>query len=238
MRKPCIHIIHISLFCLLGLLASVSLYSPAHGGLLPNLEKQGWEEILFNGKQPNRYDTCGEDCIEIKSDSSVSMIGKQVSINLSQLPFVSWEWKIEGPAIVSDLAKKGKDDRTVALYVTFPYDPATATFSEKLLRPFIEIKRGKDAPGRVLSYVWGGLGKTGDMIKSPYYGDINTMIICRTQSDPVGEWVKERFDIVADYKRAFGTAPRTVSNILLSADSDDLKTVSHAYVRNISFMAP
>ena len=222
--------------CLLGLLATVSSLSPAQGELSPSLEKQGWEEILFDDKQANRYDTCGEGCVEIETNSSVSMIGRAVSINLSQLPFVTWEWKIKTPVSVSDLTAKGKDDRAVALYVTFPYDPETATFSEKLFRPFVELMRGQDAPGQMLSYVWAGFGKSGDMIKSPYFGEINTMIIGRTQVDPVGEWVMERFDVAADYKRAFGTIPRMVSNVLISADSDDTGIGTHAYVRKIVFV--
>jgi hypothetical protein len=237
MRKRLKLILRNRIFCLMGLLVIASPIYPAQGGLLPSLEKNGWEEIIFDDKLPNRYDTCGEDCIEIKTDSSVSMIRKPVSINLAQLPFVTWEWKIGAPVAVSDLTAKGRDDRAVAVYFTFPYDPETATFSEKLLRPFIELMRGEAAPGRMLSYVWGGFGKLGDMIKSPYFGDISSMIISRTQADPVGKWVMERFDIVADHKRAFGTTPLKVSNVLLSADSDDIGIGTQAYVRNIIFAA-
>jgi len=68
------------------------LLSHAQGGLLLNVEEQGWEEIIFDGKKPNRYGTCGESCVEIKTESSVLMIGRPVYINLSQLPFVTWEW--------------------------------------------------------------------------------------------------------------------------------------------------
>jgi hypothetical protein len=137
---------------------------------------------------------------------------------------------------VSDLTVKGRDDRAIALYLTFPYDPDTATLSEKFLRPLFELKRGKDAPGRVMSCVWGGFGTPGDMIKSPYFSDLNTMIICWTQADPVGRWITERFDVIADYRRAFGTTPRMVSGVLLSADSDYTGAGTHAYVRNVVFL--
>ena len=106
----------------------------AENDLPPELPTQGWEEITFDGKKFNRYVSCGADCIEIKTDASVSMIGRPVTADLSRVPALSWEWKVENPVVVSDLTIKGEDDRAVAVYVTFPYDPKTATLIEKLLR--------------------------------------------------------------------------------------------------------
>ena len=58
----------------------------AENDLPPELSTQGWEAITFDGKKFNRYVSCGADCIEIKTDSSVSMIGRLVSTNFSVFP--------------------------------------------------------------------------------------------------------------------------------------------------------
>jgi len=205
--------------------------------LADELIDQGWEKITFDGKQPNRFVSCGEGCIEIETNESVSMIGLPVSADLTRMPVLNWEWRIENPVVESDLSEKGKDDRAVALYVTFPYDPETASFSEKMLRPVVEMARGADAPGRVLSYVWGGFGENGDVIESPFLGSVNAMIICRNAKAPVGRWVREEFDVLADHKRVFGFAPTTAAHILLSADSDDMGGANRALVRKIAFRA-
>ena len=209
----------------------------AASSLSSNLVSQGWEEITFDGKQENRFSACGQNCVEVETKSSVSMIGKQSSNNLVDTPILNWQWRIENPVTLSNLEIKGEDDRAVAIYVTFPYDPNTATFIEKLSRPIFELFRGPDTPSRMLSYVWGGLGNPGDLIESPYFGGVNAIFINRNKNDPVGKWVVERVDVVADHKRALGFAPNAISHILIGADSDDTETTNRATVRDIKFTA-
>lgn len=223
------------LIALLAVLAPLELAAAANS-LPPELTTQGWEEITFDGKRVNSYASCGADCIEIKTDSSVSMIGRPVSVDLSQFPALNWEWKVENPVTISDLTTKGEDDRAVAVYVTFPYDPNTATLTEQLLRPVIELLRGRDSPSRMLSYVWGGFGEPGEVVESPFFGGVNAMIIIRNETDLVGGWIMERVNVVADHKRAFGFTPIATSHVLVGADSDDTRTRNRAFVRNISFV--
>ena len=205
--------------------------------LAPQITSRGWEEITFDDKTPNTYVSCGDNCVEINTSNSVSMIGMEVGIDLTRTPILSWDWRIENPVIPSDLTTKGRDDRAAVLFVTFPYNPNTATFSEKMMRPVVELARGPDAPGRVISYVWSGFGKTGDEVESPYGGASNVMVVCRNKEAPVGAWVSERFNVAADYQRIFGTPPHMVAHVLLSADSDDTGSANRARVRNIRFNA-
>ena len=228
-----------SLALLIGgvaLLAATGLtYARVQGNLPAELLKRGWEEVTFDDKRANRFATCGDGCIKVETTSSVSMIGRPVTTDLTEKPVLTWEWKIEKPVTPSDLTTKGEDDRAVAVYVTFPFDPDTASFGEKLLRPMVELARGADAPSRVISYVWGGFGETGQLVESPFFGGVNAMIISRTQDAPVGDWVTERFNIVADHKRAFGFEPKTAAHVLISADSDDTGADNQAYVRKLMF---
>ena len=101
----------------------------------------------------------------------------------------------------------------------------------------IEIFQGSDAPGRSISYVWGGYGNPADVVESPYYGTVNAMIIGRNQSAPVGDWIIEKMDLVADHKRIYGYVPTTVSHVSISADSDDIGGQRRSFVRNIEFSA-
>ena len=218
-------------------LSFVSAFAGPNVELSWKLREQGWEQITFDNKQPNRFASCGEGCVDVKTDGSVSMIGKEFATDLSEMPVLNWEWRIENHVVISDLSTKGEDDRAVALYVTFPYDPDTASFSEKIMRPLVEIIRGTDAPGRMLSYVWGGFGNPGDMIESPFFGAINAMIICRNATAPVGEWVYEEANLIADHERAFGSTPTKAAHILLAADSDDTGSKNRASVRKIMFRA-
>ena len=215
----------------------VSAFARPNVDVSSDLMEQGWEHITFDDKHPNRFASCGDGCVEVRTDDSVSMIGKEFATDPLKKPVLSWEWRIENRVAVSDLSVKGEDDRAVALYVTFPYDPETATFFEKMMRPLVEMARGVNAPSRALSYVWGGFGNTGDMIESPFFGAVNAMIICRNAEAPVGEWLSEKFDVIADHKRAFGSIPVKVAHILIAADSDDTGGMNRASVRKIMFRA-
>ena len=55
------------------------------------------------------------------------------------------------------------------------------------------------------------------------------------ETDPVGRWIMERFNVVADFERAFGITPSRASHVLVGADSDDTGTRTRAFVRNILF---
>ena len=203
--------------------------------LHPTLANDGWEEISFEDKRPNLYAVCGLGCIQIQTNSSVSMIGKLVSVNLNLNPVLNWEWKIGKRITSSDLSVKGKDDRAIAVYVTFPYDPNTASLFEKLKRPLMEIWRGSDAPSRGISYVWAASGVIGEVVSSPYYGESNVMIITRNREDPVDSWIRERVNVVADHKRVFGFAPTVAAHLMISADSDDTGTSIEAFVKGLQF---
>ncbi|MEQ9172375.1 MAG: DUF3047 domain-containing protein [Rhodospirillales bacterium] len=208
------------------------------GALSADLTARAWEQMSFDGKPANRYSACGDDCVAVATDASVSLIGRPVAVDLAQTPVLTWEWKVDLPVAATDLAVKGRDDRALALYVTFPYDPATATFSESLLRPLVELARGTDAPARTLSYVWSGDATTpGAVVASPYFGDVNVMIVARTGDAPLGAWLRETVDVAADHQRVFGRRPLRVAHVLIGADSDDTGSRNRGFVRGISFQA-
>ena len=115
----------------------------------------------------------------------MSMLGKLVSVDLDRHPIFNWEWKIRNTVTPSDLSIKGKDDRAIAVYVTFPYNPDTAVFFERLMRPLLELWRREDTPSHGISYVWGASESHGKVIKSPYFGEANVIIVKRNISDAV-----------------------------------------------------
>ena len=100
-----------------------------------SVEKLGWREIQFVDKKSNRFSRCGQDCIQVDSDSAVSMIQRSLKIDITEKKFLSWEWKLAVPPAPSDLARKGKDDRPLAVYITFPFDYQNASMSERAMRP-------------------------------------------------------------------------------------------------------
>jgi hypothetical protein len=213
----------------------VKLRAAAFLGLLvvgPGLP--GWEPLPFDGRAENRFEGREDGVLVVESRGGASMLFHRLQ-SPPEEPFVlSWRWQLERTTGPTDLTRKGADDRPLALYVSYPYDPTTATVSERLSRPFVELARGGDAPGRVLAYTWGGSEPRGAMLRSPYMGAAGAIIVLRSGEGPLGVWLEERVRPDLDYLRAFGAPPAGPPlQVAVGADSDDTASESLAYVADI-----
>ena len=221
----------------------LALSQPVWADLDPVLKDAGWDEITFDDQPSNMFtplDANQPDLtggVQLTSDSSVSIAFLKTAADLNQTPYLSWQWQVETPIIKTDLKKKGGDDRSMAIYVAFPYQPETASFGEKIKRKAIEALRGKDTPGRVLTYVWGGGAPKRHFVENQYTGEYGQMIFQRTPIDPSGEWLDERINLKADFIKAFGYEPASPLYIGIAADSDDTGSMVKASARLFEFTA-
>ena len=208
---------------------------PAHAVVGPKLQAQGWREIANPNKAENAYNATPEGAIEVVSQNSVSTLYKPVDAKIEERPMLSWRWRVEQPAPATDLSVKGEDDCSLAVYVGFPYDPAQASFLERLKRPFVESWAGENAPGRVLRYVFCGRHQAGEVVESPYLGAAGFMRVLRPANSPTGEWFTEQVDLAADYRLAFGEEPPDPTQIAIQADTDNTQSASRALVADLAF---
>ncbi len=216
-------------------LAGAALAALATPAVDPALAAQGWQELAFDGKPANRYRAGPDGAIEVAADRSVSLLQKPVQVDLAEQPRLHWRWRVDQAVPATDLAVKGSDDRSLALYVAFPFVPEQASWWERVKRRMVETVAGQDAPGRVLNYVWGGQGAAGQVIVSPYYGRAGMMKILRPAASPSGVWFEESVDLVADYRAAFGSEPPDPVNLAVSADADDTGSQIRAEVAGLRF---
>jgi len=204
-------------------------------GATRSLSELGWEEITFSNKTPNEYVALDDGGIEVSSDQGVSLLKKPVMIDIAAEPKLSWRWRVSTSTASTDLSVRGEDDRSLAVYVAFPFVPEEASMFERLERNLVEATMGKDAPWRVLAYVWGGLGERGDQVSSPHMGDAAMMKILRPGKAPTKMWFNEQVDIVEDYRSTFGSKPPDPVYIAISADTDDTATMAEGTVTDLEF---
>jgi hypothetical protein len=202
----------------------------------PELEQRGWEAVTFDDKAENDYRLGEDGAILVVSDRSVSLIQQAVSIDVETTPILVWRWRVDEGVPPTDLARKGGDDRSLALYVTFPFRPEEASLFERMKRGMVEAVAGEAAPGRILSYVFGGDAERGTFLESPYFGAGGMTIVLRPATAAKGEWFEERVDLAADYERVFGSTPDDPTHIAISADSDDTGSSVRAVIEDISFV--
>ena len=105
---------------------------PVQADLMAALEEAGWSEFTFKEKQANQFlhldgDT---DVIQVDTDKSVSIAYLpfvKKTVNLKHTPILTFSWRRLGPAVDTNLTRKVSDDRTLAIYVAFPYKPEQAS---------------------------------------------------------------------------------------------------------------
>jgi len=206
----------------------------------------GWKEITFDGHVANHFtlvegaDELSGQEIRLHSRNSVSVAYfpfELREIDLEATPILRFQWRRFGDAVSTDLSKKGGDDRILSLYFAFAYDPKRATLKEKLSRPFLEAKQGKDAPARLLTYLWGGKPATDDWFENPYTGSAGYMKILSRPHEAEGEWLSHEVNLLADFRQLFGYSPSPLLYLAISADTDDTKSSLTSHLRAIRFSA-
>ncbi|UWQ22648.1 DUF3047 domain-containing protein [Jannaschia sp. W003] len=181
-----------------------------------------WKEQGFLRFRTNDYQQGGAS-LGVASDGTVSLLWKALPEGARDATKASWSWGVTEGVPPTDLARKGGDDRDLALYFAWTeagasVDPARAM---QLLR----------APTtRVLVYVRGGDAARGTVQRSPYLDGMRTVVLRPAGTGSFSESV----DLAADFRRAFGTESGVLVGVGVSADSDDTKTRIRATVSNLA----
>lgn len=213
-------------FALAGLLPA----SSALAAVDPALGAEGWREMAFRDKAPNAFALDPDGTIRVESRASVSVIWRELTADPTVTPILRWRWRIDEAVPPTDLSRKGGDDRSLAVYVAFVYEPARANFLERSVRAILESLAGEELPGRLLTYVWGGDGRTAGWFDNPYLPAGNRVRVLRGIGEPIGAWREERVDVRSDFRAAFGEEPPKVVRVGVSADSDDTGTAARARI--------
>ena len=195
----------------------------------------GWQSIGFSGIRENQFIGHDDGTLEVISEESISSLYFPVGALTGTTRCLSWSWRVDVAMPPNDLRHRDTDDRPIAIFVTYPFDPDRATFWEHVKRIFVELAHGPDAPGRIVSYVWGGLGARGDMQPSPYLQSAGGIVLLRPGAQETGVWRNESVDLAADYIRAFGAPAPRPTQVAVLADSDSTHSRAHAFVRNLRF---
>ena len=234
-------ILTIAFFCMTSIILLAS-YQPAAAQIDSHLKADGWKEFTFDDKKQNIFKRVGKDIVEIHTDNSVSIAYLPFDaekLDLNATPTLAFAWQHEGQIIDTDVSKKGGDDRILAIYLAFPYQPEHASFKEKLMRPLVVASQGRDAPGRLLTYIWAGAPDVGSWFENPYTGKAGYMQVIQGADDASNNpdsWRQHKVNIAQDFKDRFGYFPPTPAYVAIGVDSDDTMTRAIMRVRGLGFI--
>jgi hypothetical protein len=200
-----------------------------------DLEALGWRHFEFAGERANQFSGHEDGIIEVVSTDSISALYLPISVDLAETPCLAWSWRVDEAMPANDLRHRDTDDRPISIFVAFPFNAERASFWERLVRVFVELARGRDAPGRVISYSWGGIGRQGEIQPSPYLQSAGGIVLLRPGDASNAVWFDEQVNIAADYVRIFEDPADHPMHVALLADSDSTNSRAHVFVRDIRF---
>jgi len=204
--------------------------TPIFGPASEDLDAMGWRVLTFAGIPATRFEQQDDGAIAIEAMSSSAILFKRLPRD-SEGHTLTWRWKVAKGLPPTDQDQKGSDDRPLAVHVWF--DPLVETSG--LLKTLVS-NFGFDVPGRVLTYVWGGNGDTGDVLVNPHYEDEGRIIILRGGRPPENIWLTERVNLAADYRRAFGDEAPPPAYVAVSGDADDLHAMSQGLISDLTLL--
>jgi Protein of unknown function (DUF3047) len=131
--------------------------------------------------------------------------------NLDDYPVLAWSWRPKVFPTGADERKSSTNDSVLAVYMLVPYSRV----------------RGPKA----VKYVWSEVVPVGTQLSSN--GGLTQVLVRETGTEKRDQWVDERVNVLADYKRLFGESdtPKP-AGIAVLTDSDDTKSTAEGDYAN------
>lgn len=175
----------------------------------------GWVEKRFAGRTDYRLvDDNGKRVLKAQARAAASGLYKRLPIDLEKTPFLHWSWKVTnvlGPVVETT---KAGDDYPARVYVVFSG------------RFFWQT--------RALNYVWSSNQPEGSMWPNAFTSNAR-MISVRSGAAHLGQWLTERRDVRADYRRAFGEDVVRADAVAIMTDTDNSGGTASAFYGDIYF---
>ncbi len=203
----------------------------------PDLEQQGWRKVVWTGLQPASFSATPSRGVHIRAQGQGSFIARPLR---GEAGCLAWRWRVDAGPPATDLARRGGDDRAIAVSVGFAGFSPRASLVLRTQHAMAQASAGGvNLPRSALTYVWGGTGREGagrpnGFFPSPWTGGLSQLRVLRPAEAPRGQWVEELVDLGADWRAAFaGEQVPPMIEVAISTDTDDSGALVDAQVENI-----
>jgi len=173
-----------------------------------------WERKSFKGDTNYKLVTeNSRNVILAESNGTASGLFRKVNLDPASFRYLRWSWKVKNTVPNGYENHKGGDDYAARVYVVFPGKFLWQT--------------------RAISYVWANHLPKGQTIPNPFTSNA-MMVAVQSGPEQTGKWISEQRDILADYRKLFGSEPRKIEAIAIMTDTDNTGTQASAWYGEIS----
>lgn len=213
-----------------------SPFSAATPGTMP----KGWAKVPINdSKTPTDYALVRDGEVTVlrgQAKNAASMFMHDGGVELTKTPIVRWRWKVGKIPPGADNSVASKEDSAARLVFTFDGDRSTLPFFERTKMSVADSLSGQELPYATLMYVTSSVAAPGQRIANPHTKRIQ-MYVAGKAEDALGHWIAFERDVEADYRAAFGEAPKKMLAYGVMSDSDNTGTEAEAWYGDITFAA-
>ena len=209
---------------LLGLLFGCAAPTPKpdSGGVMPS-SLVDWSARELPGKQKTHYAfarRAGRDCVLAKAVQSVSLWRRPLKIAPEQVEALQFDWWIHQLEVRATVAEADTDDAPARLLLGFDGDSSKLSLRNRMQFELVETLTGEAPPFATLMYVWDANAAPETVIISSRSDRIRKIVV-GSGKQGMGSWQRLRRDIRADFQKAFGEAPGTLTSMAMMTDGDN-----------------
>jgi hypothetical protein len=170
-----------------------------------------WQIKMNHGKPDISVCNEAESCLHLKSVKSSFALEHSVDVDPSQMPFLTWRWKVAQLPGGGDFRHASSDDQAAQVLVGF---------SDK----------------RILTYIWDSNAPKGTMQSASNIPLVHIYaVVCQSGAAEANKWIAESRNIAADYERAYGKPAPRVKGLRLQINSQHTGTVAESYFGEVAF---
>ncbi len=186
-------------------------------GAFSNSDLSGWEQKEFKGTTSySLTEVQGLMVLRAQSADSASALVREKRVNLSEFPYLNWNWRVELKLDSKNERRKSGDDYAARIYVIFD----AGIFPWQL---------------KAVNYVWASQMEKGEIWENAFAGKNAMMIALRNHEDSTSIWLSEKRNIKNDLKEMFGFEVDWIDGVAIMTDTDNSGGLAETYYGDIFF---
>lgn len=169
-------------------------------------------QIKVNHGKPD-ISVCGgnDSCLHLRSVKSSFALEHGVDVDPSEMPYLTWRWKVSQLPAGGDFRHMGTDDQAAQVLVGF-------------------------SDRRVVSYIWDSTAPKGSAQSATGFLLPHVFaLVCESGANDVNRWVGESRNVAADYERAYGKPAPRVKGLRIQINSQHTGTTAESYFGEVAF---
>lgn len=180
----------------------------------------GWEEKSFLGNTQYQlvegpHSATNSLVLKANTQGKASGLFRELSIDLTQTPYINWSWKVANTFRDNDERSKAGDDYPARIYVVV----SGGLFFWNT---------------RAVNYVWASHEAMGSHWPNAYTGNAR-MVAVQSGEEKLGQWLHERRNVREDLKQLFGKDVEQIDAVAVMVDGDNTGQSAEAYFGDIYF---